>query len=296
MGRRLARLTLSGVIVLGITGFAELALRVVGAGQVMTYERHPAYGYLMRPNQVVYTYGDPIEINALGLRGPAVIPARPSGVVRVLFLGDSIAYGGGRVHEGDLFCRRLETLARDDGLRVESVNVSAPGWSPQNWTAWVGIHGTLGADLVVVVMPETDRSRPFATIEGSRLVEQAPALRLGALWLRAVSRFAAYPPKQDDPLGHNVAALERLKAAVAPTPLVAVFLPSRDPDPTPEEWKPYEALFPAAIDLRGKLEPADFYDDVHLATDGHRAVAGLLYPQLRDRLAQLAVGAAGGVR
>lgn len=296
MARVLARLALAFAAVLLLLSFAELALRVVGIAQVMTYERNAAYGYLMRPNQVVSTYGNPIEINALGLRGPPLLHSRPAGVVRVLFLGDSITYGGGRVYEGDLFCRRLEHLARSDGLRVEAVNLSAPGWSPQNWTAWVERHGTLGADLLVVVMPETDRSRPFATLEGSRLVESAPALRLGALWVRVAARFIAFPPRQDDPLGHNVDALRRLQAAAGATPLVAVFLPSRDPDPTPEQWRPFEALFPDALDLRGRLAPEDFFDDMHLSVAGHRAVADALYPLLRPRLAELSVGAARGVR
>jgi lysophospholipase L1-like esterase len=292
----LARLALMCAALLCAAVLGELALRVVNVGQVMTYERHPAYGYLMRPNQLVSTYGDPIEINALGLRGPPVLRSRPPGVVRLLFLGDSITYGGGRVHEGDLFCRRVENLARNDGLRVEAVNVSAPGWGPQNWTAWVELYGTLDADLVVVVLPETDRARPFATVERARLVETAPPLRLGALWLRVAASFAAVPPKQDDPLGRNLAALGRLAQVLRSTPLVAVFVPGRDPDPSPERWLPFEALYPSAIDLRGRLGPEHFLDDVHLSTEGHHAVADALYPELRARIAELAVGAASGVR
>jgi hypothetical protein len=292
----LARLALACAALLLFALFAELALRVVSVGQVMTYERDPAYGYRMRPSQLVSTYGDPIEINAIGLRGPEVIAARPPGVVRVLFLGDSITYGGGRVHEGDLFCRQIEYMARNDGLRVEAVNVSAPGWSPQNWTIWVERHGALGADLAVMVLPETDRARPFATLESARLVEHAPLLRLGSIWLRIAALFADTGPRQDDPLAHNLEALHRLSEALGAIPLVAVFVPGRDPDPTPELWAPFEALYPNALDLRGKLGPGDFADDVHLSTSGHHDVAGLLYPELRPRFAELTVGAARGVR
>jgi hypothetical protein len=294
--RVLARLALVVVALFVVVAVAEVGLRIVGAGQVMTYARHPAYGYLMRPNQLVSTYGDPIEINSLGLRGPPVLNSRMYGVVRVLFLGDSITYGGGRVHEGDLFCRRIESMAREDSLRVEVVNVSAPGWSPQNWTAWVELHGALGADLVVMILPETDRARPFATLERARVIEEAPALRVATLWMRVAARFSQTPPKPPDPRGQNVAALRRLSNALGRTPLVAVFLPGRDPDPTPEDWPPFEALFPDAIDLRESLRPEHFFDEVHLSPSGHRAVADALYPVLRPRFAELSVRAAPRLR
>jgi lysophospholipase L1-like esterase len=292
----LARLGIALAALLLVLAFAELALRVVGVGQVMTYERDPRYGYLMRPRQMVSTYGDPIEINALGLRGPPLLEPKPDGVVRVLFLGDSITYGGGRIHEGELFCRRIENAARDDGFRLEAVNVSAPGWSPQNWTAWVEAHGRLDADLAVVVLPETDRARPFATLETARLVERAPALRLGTIWLRLRARFARDEPKTEDPLPRNIEALRRLPRALDGVPLVAVFLPSREPDTHPERWPPFEALFPDALDLRGKLAREHFFDDVHLSSAGHGAVAEELYARLRPTLAQLAVVRARGVR
>jgi len=122
--------------------------------QVMTYERDPRYGYLMRPRQMVSTYGDPIEINALGLRGPPLLEPKPEGVVRVLFLGDSITYGGGRIHEGELFCRRIENAARDDGFRLEP--------RPRNLLPDQGDDADLGglraaADLIAHAHPDDVR-------------------------------------------------------------------------------------------------------------------------------------------
>ncbi len=292
----LARLGLAVTAVIVVLALAELGLRVLGVGQVMTYAPDPRYGFLMRPNQVVSTYGSPIEINARGLRGPAVTEPKPAGTVRVLFLGDSITYGGGRIREPELFCRRVEAMARNDGLPVESVNGSAPGWGPQNWTGWVEAHGTLGADLAVMMLPETDRERPFASLASGRLVQKAPLLRLTTLWLRV--KFVVFPegPKKGDPLPANVAALRRLGAALGDTPLVVTFVPSRDPDTHPERWPPYEALYPDALDLRGRLAPEHFIDDVHLSASGHAAVAEALYERLRPTLAALARVGVGGVR
>jgi hypothetical protein len=76
----LARLSLAVVAVVLVLCLAELGMRILGVGGVMTYAPDPRFGYLMRPSQVVSTYGDPIEINALGLRGPPC-PTRRRGAV-----------------------------------------------------------------------------------------------------------------------------------------------------------------------------------------------------------------------
>jgi len=288
----LARLGLAAAAIILVLGAAELAMRILGVGQVVTYTPDPRFGYLMRPSQVVSTYGEPIEINALGLRGPPVLDPRPADTVRVLFLGDSITYGGGRVPEAALFCRRLETLARADGLHVESLNVSAPGWSPQNWTAWVEANGLLGADAVVVVIPAIDRARPFATLSANAMEERAPLLRLTSLWLKWRETLTAGPTLSDEAMAANVTALERLGAAVGARPLLAVFVPSEGEDGRPDRWAPYEALYPNALDLRRAFGPADYVDPVHFSAAGHELIGRAVYARLRPALS--AVGAPRG--
>jgi hypothetical protein len=121
-----AKLGLSAAAALATLAALELALRVAGVGEVMTYRPDPRFGYSMAPNQSISTYGPIVAINALGLRGPPVEEKKPAGRARVLVLGDSVAYGGGRVREEELFCRVLESRARARGRDVEVVNVSAP--------------------------------------------------------------------------------------------------------------------------------------------------------------------------
>jgi lysophospholipase L1-like esterase len=283
-----SKLTLAALCVAAVLAFAECGMRVAGVGEVMTFRPDARFGYLMQPSQRISTYGIPVEINALGLRGPAPLDPKPAEVTRVLFLGDSITYGGGRIPEAELFCRRIEELARHDGLRVESVNLSAPGWSPQNWAAWIAANGTLGADLVVAVIPTIDLARPFATWDQYNLVEHAPRLRLTTLWLRLAALRAAAAPQSGDAPAANLRAVRELAARLAPTPLVAVLVPSRAPDSEPALWTPYLELFPDAVDLRAALVPSDFLDDVHLSSAGHRAVAEGIYAGLAPRLAQLA--------
>lgn len=290
----LARLGLAAAAVLLVLALAELAMRVLGIGQVMTYDRDTRYGYVMHPLQVIATYRDPIEINALGLRGPPLLEPKPPGIVRVLFLGDSITYGGGRVYEGDLFCRVLEAMAREDGLRVEAVNVSAPGWGPQNWTAWVDANGLLEADAVVMVLPAVDRARPFGNLDAYAMIDEKPALRLSTLWLKLKSLRLQSVPLTDEALALNVKALEHLKTLVGNRPLLTVFVPSEGEDPRPDRWQPFEQIFPDALDLRGHFSASDFFDTEHFSAAGHRVIASGIYERLRPTLAELSVR--GGTR
>src|SRR5438045_366672 len=72
----------------------EIALRTVfGLGNPILYDSNALYGYRPLPNQTLSRrFGAPIHVNNLGLRcdedwsGPAD--------ERVLFLGDSVTYGG----------------------------------------------------------------------------------------------------------------------------------------------------------------------------------------------------------
>jgi hypothetical protein len=288
---RLALATASVALVLGL---AEIGMRIAGLGEVMTYRADSRFGYLMRPSQRVSTYGDVVEINSLGLRGPELLDPKPRGVLRVLFLGDSITYGGGRIPERDLFCHLVEALAAKDGFRLESVNASAPGWSPQNWVAWVAANGVLDADVVVPVIPAIDRARPFATPSEHGMAEQPPLLRLSTLWLKLEALRLPGVPLTDEAMAANVRAISGMLDRLGLTPHLAVFVPSRDSDERPERWAPYETLFPDALDLRADFSPGDFLDDVHFSPSGHRKIADRIYGRLRPRLADLAASGVPG--
>ncbi|HDH06683.1 MAG TPA: hypothetical protein ENH01_13455 [Nitrospirae bacterium] len=111
----------------------EITLKLIGWGQIVGFLPNEEWGYLMKPSQTASSYGHPVNINGLGLRGPEIDQKKREGVLRILFVGDSITYGGVKIKEEKLFCRIVEYLLNNnDDLRAESINVSAPGWSPQN--------------------------------------------------------------------------------------------------------------------------------------------------------------------
>lgn len=294
--RLLPRIALAAASVALVLGVAELGMRIAGVGEIMTYRFDPRFGFAMRPSQRVSTYGNPIEINSLGLRGPELFDPKPKDVLRVLFLGDSITYGGGKIPEQDLFVRRIEKLAAQHSLRVEAANVAVSGWSPANWSAWLGVHGTLDADVLVAVIPEIDLARPFARPEQHHLIEEPPRLRLSIFYLKWVAARLPGVPLTADALAENVHAVTQLVATLGPTPFLAVFVPSRPGgrSTAPEYWAPYQALFPDFVDLRGTLGAEDFFDDVHLSAAGHRVVAERIYSRLETLLSGLAARRGSG--
>lgn len=70
-----------------------------------------ARGFEMIPHQTHYTYEYPVEVNALGLRGPE-LPAEKGGELRVLCLGDSLIYGQG-VADDQTVPAHMERLAAE---------------------------------------------------------------------------------------------------------------------------------------------------------------------------------------
>ena len=95
--RRCLALALS---LLSTLALAEVAVRVlVGAPlserlPILMMRANPVRGWEMVPQMLHYTYQHPVQVNALGLRGPELEAKRP-GEVRVLALGDSLVYGQG---------------------------------------------------------------------------------------------------------------------------------------------------------------------------------------------------------
>jgi lysophospholipase L1-like esterase len=292
-----AKLALAAASVLLVFGAAEAGMRVLGLGEIMTYRADPRFGYLMEPGRTVTTWGVPVHINSLGLRGPELLDPKPADVIRVMFLGDSITYGGGRIPEDELFLRRVESLAKQKGFRVESVNASAPGWSPQNWAAWLKANGTMSADVVVAVVPTIDLRRPFATPAEHSLLEHQPLLRLTSIWQRLSGVGQPGVPLTREAGESNLRAVAEVASQLAPQPLLGVFVPSREKaDGEAEVWAPYERQFPGALDLRGALQPSDFFDDVHLSLAGHRLVGERIWEYLAPRISELAAARAAVVR
>ena len=96
-----------------------------------TLQAHPVRGWTNRPGWVE-TVGDrTIRINRKGLRGPEVPYEKAAGERRILFLGDSIAFGV-LADEGESFVDQLPRVAAkyNPSETPTVINCSATGYSP----------------------------------------------------------------------------------------------------------------------------------------------------------------------
>src|SRR4051812_42635807 len=104
-------LLLAASVVAGLA-LPEAAVRLAGWGEVVLFAPSDDWGFLMKPSQSASTYGHPVRINSLGFRGPELKTPKDPKTQRIVFIGDSVTYGGGRIPENKLFCRIVESHCR----------------------------------------------------------------------------------------------------------------------------------------------------------------------------------------
>jgi hypothetical protein len=115
-------------VVLAALGAELLARRLAPDYLVRTrglYVSSPVYGWEGRPGAVASMGGGRVTLNALGHRGRELALPKPGDRMRVVVLGDSIAFGFG-VSDEEVFPYLLD--ARDNGL--EAANLAVPGYGP----------------------------------------------------------------------------------------------------------------------------------------------------------------------
>jgi hypothetical protein len=144
---------------------AEIALKqLTGLGRPVLFQAHPSYGYRLQPNQETWRFGGAhFRINNLGLR--ASDDWDPGIRDKVLFLGDSVTYGGNHISNHELFSEvAVQGLP---GLR--SGNAGIPNWGVENVYGLVVQERFLPASVYVTTFIEDDfyrglspgRNRPW---------------------------------------------------------------------------------------------------------------------------------------
>jgi lysophospholipase L1-like esterase len=124
-----------GLVLIALCGgvplfVAELALRPFVERLTDLYVVDEALGWRHRPGVAGSYWGEPVRINAHGMRGPERGPVKPSGARRVLFLGDSVVFGLALADEERTIPALLEDeLATRTAAPVEVLNAAVCGWS-----------------------------------------------------------------------------------------------------------------------------------------------------------------------
>jgi len=97
---------ISFVIFLISIKFADFFLqKKFGLGNPVIYESSRIYGYTIKPNQNIYRLGNRIIINNLGMRSSKNWYEENKN--KIIFLGDSVTYGGSIVSNNDLFSEKV---------------------------------------------------------------------------------------------------------------------------------------------------------------------------------------------
>lgn len=104
------------------------------------YQSDPRVIFTLRPDQEAYTADKKADINARGLRGPLVPYERTPGMLRILILGDSIAFGYG-VEESDSVGARLTARLAARGLRAEVINTGVPSYNVEQEVGYLAAEG-----------------------------------------------------------------------------------------------------------------------------------------------------------
>jgi lysophospholipase L1-like esterase len=125
------------------------------------YQRDSLLGYSLRPNwETVHASEDfqvVVRTNELGLRGGPVRSDAGRAPLRLLFAGDSYAFGFG-VEENESFASRVgEFLGGAIGSEVEVLNSGVPGWASDQYMLYLRQRGlSLDPDLLIVAIMQND--------------------------------------------------------------------------------------------------------------------------------------------
>lgn len=165
---------LFGIYLLGLSIIAIFILNYIlytfyGLGNPIIYDDNPIYGYRPLPNQEIRRFnGKRIKINNLSLRCDTdwdTIKAN-----KILFLGNSVTYGGSYIDNSELF----STLVTKGNTNLLSASGGVNGWGVNN------IHGLLlknnfyPAKNYISVLLEGDFQRGIATIAGNYFSTKKP--------------------------------------------------------------------------------------------------------------------------
>jgi len=194
---RPAAVVLGIVLLLGLT---EVGLRAIGLGDPVVYDNRLAWGYRPLPDQTrLRLFGARVHVNALGVRGPDVPAMRPRDTTRLLFLGDSVTWGGSYVDDDDLFAAVAARRLAVDGRLVEWLDAGVNGWGPENVLGLVRETNGFDSSIWIVTALADDLRREKTHVGEVPYFNAPPTTALEELLVRgAYALLTAYKrPKPD---------------------------------------------------------------------------------------------------
>lgn len=294
------------LLAIGLGLFAiEVGLRLFGLGRPVLYDSNALYGYRPVPNQRLSPLiGPTLRFNNLGLRCDDDWDAQTDG--KVLFLGDSVTYGG-NVANQDLFSE----LAVRDLAGQRSCNAGVNAWGIENIHGLLIDSGFLPARTYVTVVIEDDFYRGLTRVQGQLLWSLAPASALEQVLLNFLHlederrryahwRWYGTPEVVEKVVAKAVRQLVEIETALQTkgfqhllyvSPMRGQLLSNVAKDALVAQQLAQHGVHATyLVDVVPSLVPdrtqqqALFYDNVHLSRQGHAVWGSIINGDLRRLL------------
>ena len=168
----------------------EATLRWMGLGDPVLYHTNSSYRYAPVPNQQKQRRrGAIVTIDSHGLR--TVHDWSTQADLRLLFIGDSITWGGTSVDDTQTFAHRCgQEIQEKTGLTVVAGNAGVNAYGTDNMAQRLRYLSFDDEDVIVVTLITSDTTRGLADLRASYFFSRRPPGPFRAIW--EATAFAHY--------------------------------------------------------------------------------------------------------
>jgi lysophospholipase L1-like esterase len=143
-----------------IIKLGDIILQKYGLGNVILHQNSIISGYTLKPNQIVKRKLNTIKINNLGMRSDNDWDDNKKDT-KILFIGDSVTYGGSVVSNNELFTEKVCAKLNTNKSIYNCGNFSANGYSITSITNKIKYKKFDNEDLIIIILTANDLERNF---------------------------------------------------------------------------------------------------------------------------------------
>ena len=133
-----------------------------GLGKPLIYEKSRILGYKIKPNQNIERRGKNININNLGMR--SLNDWKDDSNYKIIFLGDSVTFGGSIVNNSDLFSEIICKKINFENSKFNCGNLGVNGYSIYSIIRSIKYKEINNEDLIIITIIANDFVRSFHNI------------------------------------------------------------------------------------------------------------------------------------
>ena len=293
-----------------------LLMKITGLGKPIIYKYSPIYGYEHNPSQIINRKNNIIKINESGMRSNYNWKDNIADY-KVLFIGDSVTYGGSIISNSDSFpektCKKLETLNKKKYI---CGNLAVNGYGIESINRRIKYKKFNDENIIVIVLIANDIERgiihlgtqPYWDNEINSLYPALTELsmfyidkfRIKLRYKNINSELNSYSKKNNADkeilLQYYNDIIKELKLTLINNnkKFIIVYSPEKEEFKKKNKYleikKIIEKNFPEYIDLykyTGSIQDKIYYDHIHLNKFGHEVYTDIIYKILEDYLKKI---------